>query len=48
MGNPLAEKETGHLYIAEHLTEVEINRNGFFAFYLMCFIAMFNLRQYGL
>ena len=47
MGNPLAEKETGHLYIAEHLTEVEINRNGF-SLYLMCFIAMFGTTIWAL
>lgn len=40
LGNPDAVSDTGHLYIAEHLTQIEINRTGF-SLYLMCFIAMF-------
>ena len=39
LGNPDAVSDTGHLYIAEHLTQIEINRTGF-SLYLMCFIAM--------
>lgn len=47
LGNPEALKDTGYLYISEHMTQIEINRTGF-SLYLMCFIAMFGTMTWAM